>query len=910
MARRLRIPFLLDALIVKDDAEMARLDSERSLQRGLSGRGPLLHRLIWRRIRSTFSIDGKGLLPTFEPRENGARAEAQAAAERLLRNNAWDRVDRQSIEALAAYVAGGEPAEPIGVTVQRLIGRMFGVDYPATRESYKAARVVNSVLGACPVDLVRSVWWKLTGKLAPSRERLWKLGANHPVLIHSTVIAVHSLVATLERMRTAMRAEDAWRATPAQAVAEALVAPRRLMRECMRPTRVEDKDVRPGTLVFFPLEKIHRETESNDLALVAGQWNQCPAHTIVPRLLEEVWRTAIDDVAAQRYQPRRSLAFRLFVDPVVRRFAVINRRRPWYRFRWPLGFWNLAVLRGVLRRRNLFDTSRLPSNGNPALPAARQDLRWRTADGSFNDLRDPNMGRAGTRFGRNVPLEHTVAPGDAELRDPNPTLVSYRLLKRRNPDNFVTTDAANVLAAAWTQFQVHDWFFHGTPDYNHPIPIEVNDPDWPGPQPMMVGRTRPDETRADDPPVGPPTYVNRVTHWWDASQLYGSDPETQARVRSGHDGKLRLNERGRLPIDPRTGVEISGFTENWWLGLSVLHHLFTLEHNAICDGLRDEYPDWGDERLFQTARLVNAALIAKIHEIEWTPTLLAHYTVQRGLYASWWGLLGKWIATPIGRFHAVDLLGGVPGSATNHHAAPFAMTEEFVSVYRMHAFMMPEEFEVHTVDGRRPVRPLRLAETFGTNSRAITDDYELADLLFSFGRALPGALTLGNYATALQQFVVPGAPPVNGRPMMIDLAAVDILRDRERGVPRYNDFRELLRMPRVRTFEELNAEWADTLRDVYRDVNRIDLMVGLFAETKPPGFGFSETTFRIFLLMNPRRLKSDRFYTVDYRPGIYTRVGLDWIDQNTMRSVLLRHFRGLEAVVPSDPRDIFRPWRR
>ena len=909
MARRLRIPFLLDALTVKDDAEMARLDSERSLQRGLSGRGPLLHRLIWRRIRSTFSIDGKGLLPTFEPRENGARAQAQAAAERLLTNHAWDRLDRQLIDALADYVAGAEPAEPIGVTVQRLIGRMFGLDYPATRESYEAARVVNSVLGACPLDLARSLWWKLTGKLASSRELLWKLGANHPVIIHSTVIAVHSLVATLERMRTAMRAEDAWRATPAQAVTQALVAPRRLMRECSRPTNVGDKDLRPGTLVFFPLEKIHRETESNDLALVAGQWNQCPAHTIVPRLLEEVWRTALAAVAAQRVEPRHRLAVRLLFDPLVRLFAALNRRWVWYRLPWPLGFANLAVLRGVLRARNLFDTSLLPSNGYAPLPAARPNLRWRTADGSFNDLRDPNMGRALTRFGRNVPLARTAKPADADLRDPNPALVSYRLLKR-NPANFVTTEAANVLAAAWTQFQVHDWFFHGTPDYGNPIPIEVPDPAWRGPQPMMVGRTRPDDTRADDPPVGPPTYRNHVTHWWDASQLYGSDPETQARVRSGRDGKLALNERDRLPTDPGTGVEISGFTENWWLGLSVLHRLFTLEHNAICDRLRREYPDWGDEPLFQTARLINAALIAKIHEIEWTPTMLAHRTVQKGLYSSWWGLFGKRIATHIGRFHAVDLLGGVPGSATNHHAAPFAMTEEFVSVYRMHAFMMPEQFEVHTVDGQRAVRRFDLAETFGANSRAISDDYGLDDLLYSFGRALPGALTLGNYATALQQFVVPGAPAINGQPMMIDLAAVDILRDRERGVPRYNDFRELLRMPRVRTFEELNAEWADRLREVYGDVDRIDLMVGLFAEPRPPGFGFSETTFRIFLLMNPRRLKSDRFYTVDYRRETYTKVGLDWIDENTMRSVLLRHFRQLEPVVPTDPRDIFRPWRR
>jgi hypothetical protein len=910
MARRIRIPFLLDAVIVKDDADMARLDSERSLQRGLSGTGPLLHRFIWRRIRSTFGVDGKGLLPTFEPRENGARAAAQQRAEAWLSGKAAEPqpFDRESIAALAQYVAGAERDLPPGVIVQQVIGRMFDRDYTATRDSYEAARVVNSVLGACPLNLARSWWWRLTGRLAASRALLWRLASNDPVLIHSTAIAVHSVVAAIERMRASMRADGAWQTTPAQAAAEALVAPSRLMRQCVRETTLGDRRIQPGTLVFFPLEQIHRGSESNELALVAGQWNQCPAHAIVPRLLKEVWRAAVGVVAARRYQPRRSLAFRLFVTPLVRLFAAINRRWPWYRLPQAFAFVNLAVLRSVLRERNVYDTSLLPSNGGGALPAVNADvLRWRTADGSFNDLRDPNMGRAGTRFGRNVPLGYTYHPGDRALLDPNPRVVSQKLLTRRDPATYAKAETLNVLAAAWTQFMVHDWFFHGQPDYSNLITIPVEDAEWPGQRPMVVGRTAPDRTRSDNPPVGPPTYVNEVTHWWDASQLYGSDLATQRRVRSGRDGKLVLDGRGRLPVDPATGIEITGFAENWWLGLSLLHHLFTMEHNAICDRLRIEYPSWGDEQLFQTARLINAALIAKIHEIEWTPTILANSTVQKGLYASWWGVFGKWVATTIGRVRGVDdLLGGIPGSATNHYAAPFAMTEEFVSVYRMHAFMMPEQFDVHAVEGDRQLNRFRLDELFGVKSHPITDKYQLSDLVYSFGRALPGALTLGNYATALQHFVIPRPGP----PMMIDLAAVDILRDRERGVPRYNQFRQLVGLPPVRTFEELNAEWADRLREVYGTVERIDLMVGLFAETKPPQFGFSDTTFRVFLLMNARRLKSDRFYTADYRPEIYTQVGLDWIDENTMRSVLLRNCPQLEPVVPSDPSKIFGPWGR
>ena len=56
-------------------------------------------------------------------------------------------------------------------------------------------------------------------------------------------------------------------------------------------------------------------------------------------------------------------------------------------------------------------------------------------------------------------------------------------------------------------------------------------------------------------------------------------------------------------------------------------------------------------------------------------------------------------------------------------------------------------------------------------------------------------------------------------------------------------------------------------------------MVGMYAEPLPKGFGFSDTAFRVFILMASRRLKSDRFFTRDYRPEVYTQAGLDWIER-------------------------------
>lgn len=63
----------------------------------------------------------------------------------------------------------------------------------------------------------------------------------------------------------------------------------------------------------------------------------------------------------------------------------------------------------------------------------------------------------------------------------------------------------------------------------------------------------------------------------------------------------------------------------------------------------------------------------------------------------------------------------------------------------------------------------------------------------------------------------------------------------------------------AKRFENLtdNAQWAEEMRRVYGDdIDRVDLTVGLFAEPLPEG-----SAFRIVIVMAPRRLNSDRFFT-------------------------------------------------
>jgi hypothetical protein len=146
-----------------------------------------------------------------------------------------------------------------------------------------------------------------------------------------------------------------------------------------------------------------------------------------------------------------------------------------------------------------------------------------------------------------------------------------------------------------------------------------------------------------------------------------------------------------------------------------------------------------------------------------------------------------------------------------------------------------------------------------------------------------------------------------------DMGTVDILRDRERGVPRYTAFRRLLRMTVPKTFEELtggNKELAVKLSEVYDgDIDKVDTLVGSHSEPLPQGFGFSDTAFRIFILMASRRLKSDRFIAGAWNADMYTKEGFDWVQNTTMSDVLGRHFPQLKKVMP-EKTNVFAPWEK
>ena len=252
-------------------------------------------------------------------------------------------------------------------------------------------------------------------------------------------------------------------------------------------------------------------------------------------------------------------------------------------------------------------------------------------------------------------------------------------------------------------------------------------------------------------------------------------------------------------------------------------------------------------------------------------------------------------------------MGGLVGNRLNKHGQPLTFSEEFVEVYRLHS-LLPESIHVRRIGGGEEIEEIPFAETRQAGSPKLTERVGVPNLLYSAGRQHPGQLVLNNFPRFMQEMSIPGNP-------LFDLGAVDILRARERGVPRYNEFRRQLLLNPISSFDDLTTDKSvvERLKKMYgdqpEDVENLDLMIGGLAEdVRPQGFGFGETVFQIFILNASRRLQADRFYTDCYNEETYTKEGLKWIDDSDLKAVLLRNYPELANTGLANIRNAFEPW--
>ena len=590
--------------------------------------------------------------------------------------------------------------------------------------------------------------------------------------------------------------------------------------------------------------------------------------------------------------------------------------------------------RSDLLHDNLFDVGLDEHNGKIDC-AKEMKIPHRTAQGTcyfhginvdvegYEHLKDLTyMGAKHARIGKNI------KPATAEeskiikenLMEPNPFDLSRELFTRKN--GMIPATTLNLLAAAWLQAQNHDWFSHGK---NIPQTIEGTD----------IHKTRRDSTDTDRKGAHE-TFRNAVTHWWDASQIYGSDETTILKVRTNPltgellpKGQIAVDMENRRLYYDEKGVPITGFSDNWWVGLELFHSLFAMEHNyLVTEELPKAYPNLSDEQLFQKARLVVSALIAKIHTIEWTPALLDNPTLHIGMRANWHGLrepmnlfqrglvqIIRAATYPFNPDYSKELgfaLNSVMGKGSlDLYNIPFSITEEFVSVYRMHP-LIPDDLLLYNTQGQVEAH-IPIEDTTFEKAKDIPyqSSQSTLSLMYSMGLGHPGALTLHNYPSFMHNMTAKRNTE-GQEETTLNLAAIDLIRDRERGVVRYNDFRRALNLNAIETFADLTDSTEDValLEKLYGgDVEKLDLLVGTLAENdRYDGFAFGNTPFYIFALMASRRLMADPFYSDYFSPKIYTKTGYDWVHSQSMIDIILRHYPELKNSFKGVT-NAFQPWK-
>ncbi|XP_022773705.1 alpha-dioxygenase 1 isoform X2 [Durio zibethinus] len=563
----------------------------------------------------------------------------------------------------------------------------------------------------------------------------------------------------------------------------------------------------------------------------------------------------------------------------------VDKLAIWHRLPVFLGLIYLATRRHLHQKYNLLNVGQSPSEVgfNPG------KYQYRTSDGTYNDPLNEEAGGLGSFFGRNM----LSVDQRQKLLRPDPMVVATKLLARRKYED--TGKQFNIIAASWIQFMIHDWVDH-LEDTNQ---IELIAPravaDKCPLNSFKFYKTKEFPTGFCEIKYGT---KNIRTPWWDGSAIYGVNAERMQKIRTFKDGKLKISEDGLLLHD-QDGIALSGDIRNSWAGVSTLQALFMKEHNAVCDAIKEEHPDFDDEHLYRIGRLVTSAVIAKIHTIDWTVELLKTDMLLAGMRGNWYGLLGKKFKDKFGHVGGVFLGGLVGLKKPVNHGVPYSLTEEFVSVYRMHS-LLPDYLclrDIKAAPGPNKSPPLTekisMANLIGQKGEKTLSEIGFTQQIVSMGHQACGQLKLWNYPEWLRD-LIPQDIHGKDRPDHVDMAALEIYRDRERKVARYNQFRRALFLIPISKWEDLtdNEEEIQSLREVYDDdVEELDLQVGLMAEKKIKGFAISETAFIIFLLMATRRLEADRFFTSNFNEETYTKEGFEWVKTTeSLRDVLDRHY--------------------
>jgi peroxidase len=461
----------------------------------------------------------------------------------------------------------------------------------------------------------------------------------------------------------------------------------------------------------------------------------------------------------------------------------------------------------------------------------------RSITGWGNNVANPDWGSAGSQLLRIGPAEYSDGiSSPAGATRANPRTISNTIVAQEE-DAPTNSREMSAFVYAWGQFIDHDMdqTTTGTDAFNVKVPVGDLwfDPKKTGKQEILLNRSNYDTDAVIDA-AHPRQQTNAITSFLDGSMIYGSDPVRAAALRDTG-GRLKTSAGNMLPYNtmglandnalhlPTASLFVAGdvrVNENG--ELTSLHTLFMREHNRLADAAKAAHPDWTDDQVFESARTI---VIAEIQAITYNEFLPA--------------LLGRGLSRYRGYNPDVN-----PGIANEFSTAAFRMGHSLVG----------EDIELLDNSGEELGDEVALRDNFF--NPAVVQQFGIDPILkyLATDRAQEFDNTI---VDELRNFLF-GKPGEGG----LDLSALNIQRGRDHGLADYNATRVAYGLPAITSFRQItrDVEVQQKLRELYGDVNNIDLWVGGLAEDHIPGGSVGPLFTRIISDQFTRLRDGDRFW--------------------------------------------------
>ncbi len=486
------------------------------------------------------------------------------------------------------------------------------------------------------------------------------------------------------------------------------------------------------------------------------------------------------------------------------------------------------------------DASVDPDSIEPRDPPAESTRRYRSIDGTGNHPVFLELGAADTLLIRLAAPEYGdgVAAMSGDNR-PSARAISNALCADSQPG--VNELGASDFLWQWGQFLDHDIDLTDPQEPNESVPIAVPEGD-PFFDPFATGTATIGFNRSafhpgtGNDPAYPRQQFNQITHFIDASNVYGSDATRATALRTNDGtGRLKVSAGELLPFNAERlpnagGDDPSAFLAgdlraNEQVGLIAMHTLFVREHNRLVGELAARNPGLSGEELYQEARRLVGALMQAITYQEFLPALLGPDALEP--YRS-----HRWSANP-------------------------SIANEFsTAIFRFgHSALSPTLLRLDANLDPIPEGHLPLRDAFFRPDRILTEG-GIEPILRGLAAQACAPIDT-EVVDDVRNFLF--GPPGSGG---FDLASLNVQRGRDHGLPTYNQVREALGLDRRDSFEEVSSDplVVERLASVYADVDEIDLWVGTLSEDPVNGGHVGELAFEVIVYQFEALRDGDRYF--------------------------------------------------